>query len=208
MKKITTVMSAAALSAATLFLLVAFTPTTPIITPTGAFAGGGNTGLYMTKDDFMQNRLTYNQECKAGNNNLSLHRLFGSSSFDLMVDGQKHSFAKKEVYGFRDCDARSYRFYANNAYRILDTAGFFLYQYDKLVQGAKIARPQTLVYFSVKAGDPVQELTLSNLEKAFSGNTRFRYLLNGQFRNDKELSAYDNALNTYKIKYLYTQALK
>ena len=90
-------------------------------------------------------------------------------------------------------------------YKILDTSGFYLYSLNKLVQGEKIARPQTVYYFSVKAGDSIQELTLANLEKAFAANTKFRYQLEAQFHRDQDLIAYDNTLKTYKIKYLYQQ---
>ena len=101
-----------------------------------------------------------------------------------------------------------YRQIGHRAYQVLDTAGFYLYSYNKLVQGEKIARPTTVYYFSVKANDPVQELTLTNLERAFAENARFRYALEAQFRSDKDLIAYDGLLKTYKIKYLYTQASK
>jgi hypothetical protein len=101
-----------------------------------------------------------------------------------------------------------YRHVGHRAYQVLDTTGFYLYSYNKLVQGEKIARPTTVYYFSVKADDPVQELTLVNLEKAFAENTRFRYALEAQFRSDKDLIAYDGLLKTYKIKNLYTQSSK
>ena len=90
-------------------------------------------------------------------------------------------------------------------YHILDTEGFYLYSLTKLVQGDKIARKQTVYYFSVKVGEPILELTLANLEKAFADNTRFRYQLEAHFHRDKDLMAYDPALKTYKIKYLYRE---
>lgn len=101
-----------------------------------------------------------------------------------------------------------YRHIGHRAYQILDTTGFYLYSYNKLVQGEKIARPTTVYYFSVKADDPVQELTLANLENTFRANTRFRYSMESEFRSDKELIAYDGVLKTYKIEYLYIQSSK
>lgn len=104
------------------------------------------------------------------------------------------------------CSGQDFRSVGKSRYRIVDTAGFYLYSINKLVQGEKIARPQTVYYFSKKAGDPLQELTLANLEQAFAANTRFRYRLEAQFRSDKDLIAYDKNLKTYKIKYLYSQS--
>ena len=105
-----------------------------------------------------------------------------------------------------DCQAQGSRSIGHSHYRIIDTTGFYLYSIDKLVQGEKIARPQTVYYFSRRADDPVQELTLANLEQAFAANTDFRYRLEAQFRSDKELIGYDRILNTYKIKYLYRES--
>ena len=99
------------------------------------------------------------------------------------------------------------RVYGKSTYKVLDTRGFYLYSINKLVQGEKIARPQTVYYFSVTANSPLQELTLANLENAFAGNAKFRYSLEAQFRSDKELMAYDDLLKMYKIKYLYNQSL-
>jgi hypothetical protein len=99
------------------------------------------------------------------------------------------------------------RVYGKSTYKIIDTTGFYLYSINKLVQGEKIARPQTVYYFSVTGSGPLQELTVANLENVFAGNARFRYSLEAQFRSDKGLMAYDGALKMYKIEYLYSQSL-
>ena len=103
-------------------------------------------------------------------------------------------------------NGQDFRVVGKSHYRILDTAGFYLYSINKLVQGEKIARPQTVYYFSVGQAEPLRELTVVNLENAFSKNTRFRYGLEAQFHSDKDLMAYDGALKMYKIKYLYRQS--
>lgn len=104
--------------------------------------------------------------------------------------------------------AQEYHKVDREKFRIIDTAGFYLYSLNKLVQGEKIARPETVYYFSIDRQSPVLELTMENLEKAFAGNARFRYSLEEEFRGDRQLMAYDKLLKTYKIKYLYSQALK
>jgi hypothetical protein len=97
------------------------------------------------------------------------------------------------------------RVYGKSTYKIIDTTGFYLYSINKLVQGEKIARPETVYYFSVKANDPVQELTIANLEKAFAANARFRYQMEELFHSDKDLAAYDGSVKMYKIKVVYDQ---
>lgn len=166
------------------------------------------TGVYLSPDDYTHNKLSYGGDCSNGSCKVKVHALFGSVGVDLVCDGKKQSFLKDELYGYRDCKNNDYRFSGGSTYQILDTAGFYLYSVSKLVQGAKIARPQTVYYFSVLANSPLQELTLANLQNAFAANTKFRYSLEGQFRSDKGLMAYDNTLKTYKIKYLYSESVK
>ena len=171
-------------------------------------SSGTQTGVYLNPDDFTHSRLSHAADCAGGNCTIRLHALFNSTTLDLVCNGKKQVFSKDTIYGYRDCQKNDFRLYINSSYQILDTAGFYLYSINKLVQGDKIARPQTVYYFSVQANDPVQELTLSNLQTAFAGNTKFRYLLDAQFRSDKDLIAYDKILKTYKIKYLYSESLK
>jgi hypothetical protein len=103
---------------------------------------------------------------------------------------------------------QAYRTVGKEKFRVLDTSGFYLYSINKLVQGEKIARPENVYYFSVDRDSPVWELTLDNLEKAFASNPKFRYSLEASFHGDKQLMGYDKATKMYKIKYLYSQAIK
>ena len=105
-----------------------------------------------------------------------------------------------------DCSGQVYRVVGKSRYRVIDTAGFYLYSINKLVQGDKIARPQTVYYFSVKPDGVLWELTLPNLEQAFAANAGFRYRLEAWTRSDRDLMAYDRALKEYKIKYLYSHS--
>lgn len=105
-----------------------------------------------------------------------------------------------------DVHGQDYRAIGRSHYRVIDTAGFYLYSIDKLVQGEKIARPQTVYYFSRKADDPVQELTLVNLEQAFASNTGFRYRLESWSRSDKDLIFYDKRAGAFAIKVLYSMS--
>ena len=91
----------------------------------------------------------------------------------------------------------------HHRYQVVDSAGFYLYSIRKLVQGEKIARVETVYYFSVGAVAPVKELTRANLEDAFAGNACFRYHLEAQFHSDKALMDYDQYLRMYKIKWIY-----
>lgn len=109
---------------------------------------------------------------------------------------------------YRNHGGQNYRLLKKAHYIILDTAHFYLYSYNKLVQGEKIARPTTCYYFSQDAASPIMPLTVANLEKTFAGDASFCYKLHTDFKSDKDLISYVPSLKTYKIKYAYGQSSK
>ncbi|HEX9510972.1 MAG TPA: hypothetical protein VF939_10865 [Puia sp.] len=109
---------------------------------------------------------------------------------------------------YRDHSGQNYRLLKKAHYMILDTAHFYLYSYNKLVQGEKIARPTTCYYFSQDAASPIMPLTIANLEKVFAGDAAFCYKLHTDFKSDKDLISWYPSLKTYKIKYAYGQSSK
>lgn len=191
-------------AAAAFFVILSFRP--PI---SGVY---GKCGLYLTHDDFQNSRLSYASPTDGSENKIKIRQgLFGSATVGLIYNGKKEVFPFNRVYGYRDAKGQDYRFFGSQAYRILDTAGFYLYSISKLVQGEKIARPQLLYYFSTDPDGDLQLLSRGSLEHAFAGNARFRYSIEafeGKFGSDSDLAAYDYALSTYKIKYLYAQSLQ
>ena len=122
------------------------------------------------------------------------------------MDSLPQSPASPVIY--RDHSGQSFRLLKKAHYRILDTAHFYLYSYNKLVQGEKIARPATCYYFSQDAASEVLPLTIANLEKVFAGNAPFVYKLHTDFKSDKDLITFFPSLNSYKIKYAYDQSSK
>jgi hypothetical protein len=167
-------------------------------------------GLYMTAADFHQQKITYPVDCSDGSNKLRVNNFFESTSGVVVSNGVKHRFYKVNVYGYKNCKSENYRFDYKTAYRIIDTAGFFIYY--RSIQ-AEPAKGKGLVktdayFFSVHPDSTIQPLTLNNLKKAYPGNHSFHYALDAQFRSDKDLLAYDPYQKTYKVKYLYEKSLK
>lgn len=179
-----------------------------LLMTTTTYAQSG--GLYSTADDFQQQKITYPVDCSNSKDRLKLNDLFGSSKGYIISKGEKHEFTKSSVYGYRTCKNENYRFYKNSAYRIVDTAGFYIYYRNMQAEPAKgkgSLRTDTY-FFSTHAGNAIQLLTLDNLKKAFPGNRSFQYALDAHFRSDKDLVAWDAYGKTYKVKYLYEQTLK
>jgi hypothetical protein len=165
-------------------------------------------GIYLSYDQFRHHSLSYPFDCQSPSDKLELNNFLGGSSIQVVHQGEKHSLLKDQIFGYRDCNGIDYRFYNKSPYRILDTAQFYLYSLNKLVQGSKIARPATVYYFSTDASAPLLPLTIANLETAFAANQSFIYKLHSDFRSDADLITYIPSLKTYKLKYAYAQSSK
>jgi hypothetical protein len=167
-------------------------------------------GLYYNFDDFRTGKLTYPMDCENPEDKLKLNDWFGSSRGYLWSNGEKHPFDKNQIYGYRDSKKENHRFYMGEGYKILDTAGIFLYY--KYTQ-KEVTRGKSLIktdeyYFSVQGNSPICLLTSQNLKTSFPYNHRFQYLLDAGFKSDGELIAFDDIQKIYKIEYLYNQSLK
>jgi hypothetical protein len=143
-------------------------------------------GLYMTLEDFSSHKLT------------------------ALKSGEKYIPDKRKIYGYQGNDNRSYRLYNKDAYQIMDTEGFFLYYryvYEAYTKGKGEVKMDKY-YFSRVGSSDIQLLTIENLKSAFPDNHRFHYAIDGLFRTNRELMAYDSFSKCYKLKYIYSQSLK
>ncbi len=167
-------------------------------------------GLYLTPNDFEHQKLTYGIDCSNADEKIKPNEFFGSSTGYVISKGEKHEFSKKEVYGYRNCQNKTYRFYNGEAYQLLDTAGFYIYyQYrsEQNIKGKGLVKKDEY-FFSKNVAADLQLLTIDNLKNAYPGNHAFHYALDANFRADKDLIAYDRFTKTYKIKYLFNQSAK
>jgi hypothetical protein len=156
------------------------------------------TGIYLNENDYKDHKLTY----ASNTNKIQLNEFFGGNSISVMSEGKKVNLNKNEIFGYRLAN-QDYRFYNNEAYKVIDTAGFTIYSREKLVQDTKGYKPATQYFFSVNNKHTIKELTLANLTASFLQSTDFRYSLQSNFRSDADLISYDKVANQYKVKYLY-----
>ena len=168
-----------------------------------SFAKTQKIGLYLTSEDFLNHKLSYESDGSNGNK-IQLRAVFGGHKIIVIQNGKKQLFSKSEIFGYRN-DGQDFRYFNNNAYRIIDTQGFYIYGYCKLIPAGKGLKDSEFFYFSSKADAEIKPLTMDNLQAVFSKNTKFLYTIQGFFRTDNELTAYDASLKEYKLKYLYAQ---
>ncbi len=78
-----------------------------------------------------------------------------------------------------------------------------IYQYTQPASPPKTAGQYPIKYFfTTSSSDVLQPLTLYNLKKAYPDNHPFHDALDANFKQDKELVAYDDFHKMYKIDHL------
>lgn len=168
----------------------------------------GHSGLYMTANDFTIKKLSYDIDVAKEKHTIKADKLFGQSRLDIIHDGKKYSFEKKDVFGFRDVANKDFRFFNNQEYEILDGEFFFLYRYHTFVSNGKTQVQKPAYFISKEVNSKIVLLTLVNLKNFFPGNHKFHDMLDAAFKSDGGLDAYDEYHNTFKIKHLYSQSVK
>ena len=162
-------------------------------------------GIYVSADDYKHNKLSYGFDSANRNNRLVLYGTFGSSKIQIISNGEKKSFARNEIYGYRN-NGMNYRVFNSEDFLIVDTADFFIYSQLHQVREMKWqSQKQTVYFFSVNANSNVEPLTRVNVENAFQYNEQFDHYLASTFKKDDELVAYDKRLKKYRLKYLYEE---
>jgi hypothetical protein len=163
-------------------------------------------GLYLTSGDYLNHKLSYRTD-PTNKNVIHIHEFIGQNNVTVISDGKKQSISKNDLFGYHD-NNNDYRFYGSKAYQIIDTTGFYIYSFDKLVQQGKGPRPTRVYYFSKTPNTDVLPLAPENIAKAFPKNPRFRHMVEVASKTDIKLDTYDSQANEYKIKELYTESLR
>ena len=163
-------------------------------------------GIYLTAADYQNRRLTSESDCNAPGHKVELHDVLRKPFIDVTHDGETRQFLKSEVYGFRTCDGREFRFVDNKEYQILEALGLSIYSVDLPArEGKDLARGRATVreyFFSVGAAGPVVRLTRENLKRALPDNHRFHDSIDQMFTSDEDASLYDAFHKMFKVNRL------
>jgi len=166
-----------------------------------AIAGTQTIGLYLTSDDFINHKLSFETDGSNGNR-IKLNEFFGSGNVVVTYNGKEQVFSKNEIFGYRS-NGQDYRYFNNTAYKILDTKDFYIYSSPKLIQQGKGPKQVETYYYSTTSKSAVERLTIKNLQNTYAENAKFKYLVEAEFSSDNALVQYDAALKEYKVKYIF-----
>lgn len=168
-----------------------------------SFAQDKTTGLYLTYDDYLNHKISF----ESNGTSITLNEFLGGSTVTVAHDGKKKSFLKSEIFGYHAQNS-DYRFFNNEGYKIIDSKDFYIYSHPKLVQQGKAMKPVDAFYFSAQGTGVIKPFTIKALETAYAENPKFKYTIESQFQTDNELTQYDAAVKEYKVKYLYDQCAR
>jgi hypothetical protein len=157
-------------------------------------------GVYLNAQDYMSGKLSYHGA------RVRADIPFRQSAVKVVAPNQTKDLSKSEVYGYRDSNGQDYRFINNKAYKIVDKTHFPIYRNVETITKGKERERKAVYYFSAQPGSEPQLLTIRHLKRAFPDNDKFHNLLDLQFKNDKELVAYDDFRGEYKLKTIFNNS--
>lgn len=168
-----------------------------------ATAAEKSSGVYKTAADYQSGRLTAEGSCDSKKHKLELHDVLGKPYVHVTHDGEKTKYMKSDLFGFRSCDGKEYRFVAGREYLILEARTVYLYRHERSVpQPRGGSRNEPAYFFSVGGDGGVLPLTMANLKRAFPTNHRFHDDLDRTFGTDQDLIRYDDFHKMYKVNRL------
>jgi hypothetical protein len=164
------------------------------------------TGIYVTAEDYKNGRLAGESDCDSPGHKVELHDILHKSFIDVTHGGETRRYEKSQIYGFRSCGGRDYRFVGNDEYQILESIDVSIYALDVPARNPKDTSrglPTSRVYFfSVGAGGQALPLTLQNLKRALPNNHVFHDALDATFHTDDELAQFDTFHKMFKVNRL------
>lgn len=166
-------------------------------------------GVYVSADDYKNNKLADEVECKKNSKEtFKKHDVFAKSSFVVVNKGVKKTYLKKDIYGYRDCDNRVWRFYDNHEYEILEANNIYIYTIEKIVINGIAVERDLIYYFSDGANGEIKKLTTANLKTTYPNNQTLTNILDTYIKTNQDIRGFDATRNTYIANYLYSEAVK
>jgi hypothetical protein len=159
-------------------------------------------GVYLTAADYQNGRLSFEGDCRSKTHKLELHDVLNKPYIDVTHELEKRRYSKSDLFGFRACDGRDYRFASNLEYQILEARELYIYARVVSKSRGKGFHTDLEYYFSAGPEGRILALTLENLKQAFPDNHRFHDSLDATFGAGQPLAEYDEFHKMFKVNRL------
>ncbi len=132
---------------------------------------------------------------------LSILIIACTCSFTVNPQNRASDFAKKQ--------GKDFRFFNNKKYLIADSGKVYIYTTTTTESGTnKSSKQITNFFFSTSANSKIIPLTIANLKRTYPGNPKLQDLMDIHFKNDADLTAYNEHRKTFEINHFLFQHLK
>lgn len=156
-------------------------------------------GIYITSNDFINQKLSFTIDCKSQKHKIKSDLLFHEKEISIKHSDTTYIIVKDSLYGIKDCDGTVERIWHNSEYLMLNPSETILIY--KVVTGNETKNSPSIAhyYFSKNADGEIQDLTIYNIKSTFPDNHKFHDILDLQFQNDDDLIKFDNFHKIMKI---------
>ncbi|MGZ8558340.1 MAG: hypothetical protein ACXWWC_08410 [Chitinophagaceae bacterium] len=158
-------------------------------------------GVYLSQDDFENNKLTYGDNGESETNKIRFNEFFDKPFITVNQNGKKEQLFKDDIFAYKN-KGKIVRTWNFTSYNFLEKGTIWIYYKDFNVSRGKGIRRERKYFYSTSGSSEIIPLTIFNIKKSFPHNHLFHDFLNAQFRYDNELSAYDGFERKYKINHI------
>lgn len=166
-------------------------------------------GIYLTAEDFKNNKLIEEEACKKEHEEFKKHDFFNRETFEVIYRGKKKIFLKNSIFAYRDCNNKTWRFYNKNEYEIIEKLDIYIYKLSRIVLNGITVEKDPVFFFSNGLKGEIMQLTNDNLKNIFSDNKEFCRLVDEELKSeipDKVAHEYDFIHKMYKVNYLMVKS--
>lgn len=166
-----------------------------------ANAQQNQSGVYLSQNDFENNKLSYASNTASGTNKIRFNEFFDKPFITVRHDGKKEQLFKDEFFAYKNKSSivRTWNF---TSYNFAEKGVIWIYYKDLNVSQGKGIRRERRYFYSTSGAGEIIPLTINNLKKSFPDKHLFHDFLDAQFRRDSELSWYDSFEKKYKVNHL------
>jgi hypothetical protein len=165
-------------------------------------------GVYITAKDYKKNKLHVEADCVNDKNKFEKNDYIWTSTFVVIHKGKRITYQKKDIYAYRDCNNKIWRFYKDQAYQIMETKAIYIYTTQKTILNDVVIEKDPIVYYSAGPEGEIKELTIANLKLTFPENWIFLNMVQVEPEPEKSIRAYDAEHKMYRVNYLYKHSKK
>jgi hypothetical protein len=168
-------------------------------------------GVYLTATDYQAGRLAFAGDCGSKEHKLELHDVLHKSYIHVTHGSDKRKYAKADLFGFRACNGKDYRFATNLEYLILENKDLYIYAQDIWKQHGKVGYTERAYYVSAGPSGDIVPLTMENLKRIVPDNQKFQSLVDRAFgpaAKGAQLAEYDKTRKMFRLNELLMASRK